>query len=234
MTWDGTSAGGLAFRLLGPAPCSSSIEVQNANDSGTGSLREAIVDVCPGGVISFNPSLSGATITLSSQLILDKDLVINGSDLDEMVSLSGNDSSRVILVDYGSTVTLDSLVITHGKNDNGGGIYNGGTLTINNSSLLLNMANIGGGIDNNGTLSIINSTFSQNNAANGAALVNWETATLAGCTISENQAEAGAGIDLSGGTLTVTDSHSLGTLRLKEAAGLWSICIPGNISAPPS
>lgn len=42
--------------------CSSSITVLNTNDSGAGSLRQAIADVCAGGAITFDNSLSGQTI----------------------------------------------------------------------------------------------------------------------------------------------------------------------------
>lgn len=211
----------LAFRLLGTQQtCPTSIVVANTNDSGVGSLRQAIVDVCPEGTISFDSTLSGATITLSSVLILDKNLTIDGSELTEELSISGNNQTRVFIVTTGYTVTLDSLVITNGKNDNGGGIYNGGTLTINNCSLLANTGLIGGGIINHGTLSITNSNFSQNNATNGAALTNWGTATLTGSTISDNQAQAGAGIDQSGGILTVVDSTFSGNTTTQRGGGI--------------
>src|SRR5690606_20235313 len=45
--------------------CVSAVTVQNANDSGPGSLRQAIAAVCDGGLITF---AGNYTITLTSQL----------------------------------------------------------------------------------------------------------------------------------------------------------------------
>jgi len=47
--------------------------VTNLNDSGVGSLRQAIIDVNDGGTITFLDGLTG-TITLSDQLTIDKAL----------------------------------------------------------------------------------------------------------------------------------------------------------------
>jgi len=46
--------------------CSESGIVLNTDDSGAGSLRQAIADVCSEGTITFDTSLSGATITLAT------------------------------------------------------------------------------------------------------------------------------------------------------------------------
>jgi hypothetical protein len=199
--------------------------VENTNDVGAGSLRQAISDVIAGGTITFDSSLSGATITLASELVLDKNLTIDGSSLADKVSISGNAEVRVFTVVSGNMVTLESLIITDGYNSNGGGIYNGGTLSINNSSLVDNSGAIGAGIINSGTLSVTNSILSQNYATAGGGLTNWGVATLTGCTISENQAEAGAGIDQSGGTLTVIDSTISGNSASSRGGGL--IVAPG-------
>ena len=50
--------------------------VTNNNDSGTGSLRQAIIDVGVGEIITFDADY---TITLSEELIIDKILIINGT-----------------------------------------------------------------------------------------------------------------------------------------------------------
>ena len=53
-------------------PLAGETVVTNANDSGAGSLRQAIADTAAGGTIIFNNSLSGGTIRLASQLTLAK------------------------------------------------------------------------------------------------------------------------------------------------------------------
>ena len=55
--------------------------VTNTNDSGAGSLREAIAAAASGDTITFNPSLAGQTIALSTQLDINKILTIDGSGL---------------------------------------------------------------------------------------------------------------------------------------------------------
>jgi len=42
--------------------CANSMTVQNTLDSGAGSLRQALVEVCAGGLIDFAPGLAGQTI----------------------------------------------------------------------------------------------------------------------------------------------------------------------------
>ena len=55
------------------------ITVTNTNDSGIGSLRQAISDSSPGDTIDFDSSLNGLTITLTTgELLIDKDLSIIG------------------------------------------------------------------------------------------------------------------------------------------------------------
>src|SRR5436309_15597040 len=53
------------------------IVVTNTNDSGPGSLRQALADANDGDTIDFDPSLNGQTVTLTSgQLNVDKDVAI--------------------------------------------------------------------------------------------------------------------------------------------------------------
>ncbi|HMZ53006.1 MAG TPA: hypothetical protein PK988_12140, partial [Candidatus Sumerlaeota bacterium] len=54
-----------AFMAIGSAAfaqtCSPAITVSSADDSGTGTLRQALQDICPSGTITFDGSLNGAT-----------------------------------------------------------------------------------------------------------------------------------------------------------------------------
>ncbi len=56
--------------------------VTNGNDSGEGSLRQALVDTPAGGIIDFAPELSGGFIRLTSgELVVEKSVTINGPPL---------------------------------------------------------------------------------------------------------------------------------------------------------
>ena len=52
--------------------------VMNNNDSGSGSLRDAIMNAALGDTIGFSPSLSGQTITVASPLTISQNLRIIG------------------------------------------------------------------------------------------------------------------------------------------------------------
>ena len=53
--------------------------VTNTNDSGPGSLRQAITNAANGAVIKFSPKLDGDTITLTSgELDISKNITIEG------------------------------------------------------------------------------------------------------------------------------------------------------------
>src|SRR3954447_16590991 len=80
--------------------------VTTTNDSGPGSLRQAIADAVPGDVITFNlPDHS--TITLASELVVTKNLTINGPGAAHL-TISGNNAVRVLQVN-GGTLILDGV-----------------------------------------------------------------------------------------------------------------------------
>lgn len=88
----------LLVGLLGVVPSApvyaATLTVTNGNDSGAGSLRQAILDAALGDTIGFDPSLAGRTIALNSQINLEKDLTIDGSGLTPAVEISGSLASR--------------------------------------------------------------------------------------------------------------------------------------------
>lgn len=61
--------------------------VTNNNDTGAGSLRQTIANATDGTVITFDSSLSGSTITLGSTLNLTKAVIVDGSTLDEPITI---------------------------------------------------------------------------------------------------------------------------------------------------
>src|SRR6266513_1585330 len=187
------------------AASTDTITVINTNDSGPGSLRQALVNVNDGDTINFDSSLNGQKITLTSgQLNLDKDVTISGPGAKNL-AVDGNRRSRVFYVNPGKTVTIDGLTVANGSSDfYGGGIYNdSAALTVTNCVLSGNSAYSGGGIRNesaNGgaTLTVTNCTISSNSAAGGGGIANLTsggdaTLMVINCTISENSGDYDGG-----------------------------------------
>jgi hypothetical protein len=84
------------------------ITVTNLNDSGPGSLRDAIAAASPGDTIVF--SVTG-TITLTrGELLISKNLTIKGPGASSL-AISGNNSSRVFEIASGVTAAITGLTI---------------------------------------------------------------------------------------------------------------------------
>jgi hypothetical protein len=152
--------------------------VNSSSDSGAGSLREAIANASAGASLCFTQS-----VTLASQLVLDKNLTIHGGNT---VFLSGNNATRVLEVQSSRTVGLFGFEIRNGRTQVGPGsggaaVLNAGTLVLkgmqlkNNSArgasmmIGLNSAQ-GGAIYNTGTLQLFYSNLSSNNATAEAGM----------------------------------------------------------------
>ncbi len=211
----------LIISALGVTPAqAATFTVMNTNDSGLGSLRQAITDAVSGDTITFDPQLFGETITLTSELILDKNLTIDGSSLASQVIISGNNSVRVFYINEGVTVIMDSLTISQGYAPDGqvgSGINNWGELTVLNSTLSDNASGNGSAIGNNGVLTVTNSTLSNNTASSEGTIRNLGTATIANSTIFGNSAFNGGAIaNYGGATLTLINS----TLSNNSATGI--------------
>lgn len=192
------SALALAFGVM--PTHAATITVVNTDDSGTGSLRQAIADAGSGDTIVFNLPYP-ATITLTSgEIVIGKNLTISGLGASNL-TISGNNASRIFNINKGINVTISWITIANGAEYDGAGIYNRGTLTLVGSVISNNIAqNDGGGIYNHydhGTLDVRESTFIGNSASWGGGIKNQSaTATLTNCTFYNNSADyRGGGID---------------------------------------
>jgi hypothetical protein len=185
---------------------SAEIKVINTNDSDTGSLRQAIADALPGDTITFDQSLAGQVIVLTSgELVIDKVLTIQGLGADKL-KISGNNASRVfnVAAPFNSTVNLSGLYITQGNADSGGGILqtavsgpNGmvfGTLNLLECEISGNTASDTGGGLAVGRTTIQNCTIAENSASGGGGGIRIGDGTLVNTTISGNNAGFGGGI----------------------------------------
>ena len=206
------------------------IMVSNTNDSGPGSLRQALLNANDGDTIDAT-GISGAITLTGGELLVNKSVTINGAGADEL-AVDGNATSTVFQIGSGKIVTISGLTIRNGQGNFGGGILNGdsATLTIINSTLSGNTGGNGGGSFNSGTLSVINSTVSGNMASEGAGIYNSGAGalTIINSTFSGNTA-GGGGVSLNLGTLQIANStlsdnsaafaggfFNLGTLQIEN------------------
>ncbi|MBK1827293.1 choice-of-anchor Q domain-containing protein [Haloferula rosea] len=202
-------------------------QVTRIDDSGPGSLRQAIADATAGDVITFAPGLSGQTITLGgTELLINKSLTIDASALAEGITIDADEQSRVLGIiagSAGSTVTLNFLTLTGGRSTFGGGIFNSqGTLTLNQSTLSGNSASSrGGGIYNGSTLTLNQSTLSGNSASSGGGIYNLDALTLNQSTLSGNSSDLGGGI-YNFRTLTLNQSTLSGNSASSRGGGIYN------------
>ena len=206
------------------------LTVINTNDSGQGSLRQAILNASSGDTINFDSALAGKTITLTSgELDITNNVNIDGSFPSGLpaVTISGNHSSRVFEFARG-TSAIGGLIIADGNNTSsplGGGILNdkGVNLTVSGVEISHNSATKGGGIENDGgTLTVSGVEISHNSAAKGGGIENdGGTLTVSAGDISNNSATKGGGIDnTNAGTVTLDTCNVQGNTASTEGGGI--------------
>jgi hypothetical protein len=204
-----------------------SITVANSNDNGPGSLRQAIADVCAGGTISFDPSLNGQIIGLTSgELDINNNLTIVGPAAN-LLAVTGNNHSRIFNVGQGTILNVSGLTLTHGQVSSttpGAGILNAGTLTLTQCTVSSNQvvydgvhdANAGGIMNGpSASLTLLNCAVYGNSAFYGAGIYNYGHLTVTQSTICSNVAGVyGAGIlcwgDASLTFVTLADNVNVG------------------------
>ncbi len=180
------------------------IKVISSEDSGIGSLREAIANADTNDVITFANNIT--TIYFSGVIKLDKSITINGNEVNNTIIQNATtwtdnvNKKRYFEILSNVTVTLNHLTLKDNTaNCGGGAIMNKGNLTLNNCTFNNNRAyDVGGAVYNSteGVLIADNCIFSNNNAPSGAgALVcHGKSTSISNCTFEENSSQFGGAI----------------------------------------
>ncbi len=244
---------GLMLLVLATAQATraATITVTNPNDSGPGSLRQAIADAASGDTINFG--ITGTITLTSGELAITKNLTISGPGAANL-AISGNNASRVFYVN-GGAVTISGLTVQNGRASASGGypfIRGGGifhedhahTLTLNNVIVQNNLAPsslaIGGGIYTLGTMMLNNVTVNNNTSEGDGGGIVGRYVTMNGGTVSNNTATSSGGgivglgvtglLTLNGVTVSnnKAKTNNAGGIYTLADATLTNVVISGN------
>jgi len=215
-----------ALLLSAMATPAATITVTNGNDSGPGSLRQAILSASSGDTINFAPCLTTVTLT-SGELVINKNLTITGPGAGRLTVQRSTSAGlfRIFHITSSTvTVSISGVTISNGvvavPDPGGGGIRSAGALTLTDSVISSNsveFATIGGGgvVNENGTMTITRCTISNNSASAFSG---------SGCLA---QSSFGGGILNQGGSMIITDSTISGNSCFMYSLGICPVAADG-------
>ncbi|MDO5820255.1 MAG: hypothetical protein Q4Q32_00375, partial [Methanobrevibacter sp.] len=147
-----------------------------------------------------------------SGILIDWNATIDGDGH----RLDGRSFARAFTIASGTQVTLKNIIFESCYGDEGGAIYNSGTLTIENCVFNGNgyygeedsRSSIGGAIYNGADLDVTDSVFYQNEAENGGAIYNAGGLNVSHSAFLENRAEDnGRDVYIASGTANISNSY---------------------------
>ena len=180
--------------------------VSNTNDSGAGSLRQAILDAnASAGDDRIEITATGVIHLLSPLPIIDEAVIIEGPGADQL-AIDGGGGFRVF-ESTALSLTITKLTIQNGNPDSGkgGGLRSMGALTLSNVDVLSNTSQIGGGgVYVAGKVQITNGRFQNNRSFAGVGGGLWSTgeAIISGTIFTSN-----SGPGQGGGAVVQTNSR---------------------------
>ena len=181
-------------------------------------------------------------LTLDSDIAMTDDEAanfVNGVIINKNIRIDGKGHTidaknlgRIFSIGEGFAVTLTNATLINGKADNGGAIYNDGSLTLSDVKLSDNAADgYGGAVFNNGELVVSDSVFDSNDIVNrgsasvdygGAAIYNWYDGvlTVSGSNFTNNIKNYKNGDRLVGAVATIGDA-TISDSYFVNNAGRW-------------
>ncbi len=201
--------------------------VANTNDSGDGSLRQALSTIGSSGEIVFDISYP-ATIILDTTLVIDRSVTITGPEQGDL-TISGNNKSKIILINPHIDVNICNVILKDGKElewHGGGGAINcnGSVLNLNKVTITHNNSHHGGGIfSENSTLVLTDVKITNNSAyARGGGICCYgdSVVSLTNVIIDSNSAQFGGGI-LSYSPLNMTDVIITNNSARADGGGIY-------------
>ncbi|MGB8716025.1 MAG: choice-of-anchor Q domain-containing protein [Rhodanobacteraceae bacterium] len=221
---------GTAQHHSAPAPhaarsTAATITVSNCNNSGSGSLRDAIGSAASGDTIDLS-GLPDCDINLSSSIVTSvDDLTLLGKTDSKYPIVSGQNNITPLVHTGTGTLTLDSLAVEHGYFSSSGPFGRGGCLFSSGDVVL----------ENNSFLGDCEVRTTSSGTAQGGGVFAYGSVTLDGSTVLASGAHAtsdggaqGGGIHSSAGVVVDNSSIVLSNKALTDGAGsaqgggIWS------------
>jgi hypothetical protein len=166
----------------------SAATVTNTNDSGPGSLRQAIADATGGETIS----IPAGTYDLASVLTVNKSLTFNGAGARSVI-LDGGGATQIFSIEApAAQVTITGVTLRDGKSSGGGALSSNVPLTLTDDAILGNSSTgSGGGVTIRAAFTMERDLFAGNIATGNGGAIEFDPSTpvvgtLADSTLTQN------------------------------------------------
>ncbi len=223
----------LALSLSGSMAFATTYQVTNANDSGAGSLRQAILDTNANVGADIIEITSQGVLTLASVLPTPYESVTIDGPGSAAFTIDAQDLGQVMTIGQlngGQSYVIEGVAIRGGYNDgDGGALYltGGNGLSLQNCNISHNTATRNGGaIRANGPLDVIGTTFEDNEGGNiGGAIFHSSDAgalNIENSIFHANYNDNKGGAVIGSGETTILDSHFSGNSSIDGGAVFFS------------